>query len=114
MAVEEQKSSKAKTHFVVMTFLFLGGIGLAVYANTWKEQRRVGEVVVEGNRIVPSKEILALAKELEQLAKEERFEELERRMPSLEEMSSFMQSMFSQHTDSDAAKFREYDRQVLQ
>jgi cell division protein FtsQ len=37
-------------------------LSVAVYANMWKENRRVAEVVVEGNRIIPAKDILTLAK----------------------------------------------------
>lgn len=43
----------------VLAFL---AFGAAIYANFWKENRRVEEVVVEGNRVIPSRDILALAK----------------------------------------------------
>jgi cell division protein FtsQ len=59
---KETKMSPAKKHFLLMALLALMLVGMAVYANLWKENRRVEEVVVEGNRVIPSREILALAK----------------------------------------------------
>lgn len=51
-----------KRNFLVMALLVFVLIGVAVYANIWKDSRRVGEIVVEGNRIVGAKDIIVLAK----------------------------------------------------
>jgi cell division protein FtsQ len=58
----QQPNTSAKKHFLLMALLALLAFGAAVYANIWKGNRRVEEVVVEGNRVIPSREILALAK----------------------------------------------------
>lgn len=50
-----------KMNFLLMVALVLTLLGLAMYANSWKNNRRVATVVVEGNRIVSSREIVALA-----------------------------------------------------
>lgn len=50
-----------KTTFLLQVGLVLTLLGLALAANRWKDSRRVAAVVVEGNRIVPSREIIALA-----------------------------------------------------
>lgn len=57
----QTKKTNAKKHFLLM--ILLGGalLGVAVYANVWKENRRATEVVVEGNRILVGKDILTLA-----------------------------------------------------
>ncbi len=56
------KRPSAKKHFVLMALLVVVVVSIAMYANTWKETRLVSEVVVEGNRIIPDKDILASAK----------------------------------------------------
>ncbi len=50
-----------KKNFLLMVALLLMLLGLAMYANSWKESRRVASVVVEGNHIVSSRELVALA-----------------------------------------------------
>jgi cell division protein FtsQ len=50
-----------KKHFLLLIALAAALLGLALYANAWKDNRRVAKVVVEGNRIVPSREIIELA-----------------------------------------------------
>ena len=56
------KRPSAKKSFLLMALLVLGVLSLAVYVNVWKEDRRVAEVVVEGNRITAAKDILLLAR----------------------------------------------------
>ncbi|MBI5473922.1 MAG: FtsQ-type POTRA domain-containing protein [Ignavibacteriae bacterium] len=56
------KRPSAKKSFLLMALLLLTLLALAVYVNAWKEECRAIEVLVEGNRISSSKEILALAK----------------------------------------------------
>ncbi len=51
-----------KKHFLWMASLVIVALCVAVYANVWKENSRVAEVVVEENRIIPANDILALAK----------------------------------------------------
>lgn len=57
----EPRKINAKKHFLLM--MLLGGVilGVAIYANMWKENRRATEVVVDGNRILAAKDILTLA-----------------------------------------------------
>ncbi len=50
-----------KKHFLLLIALAAALLGLVLYANAWKDTRRVAKVVVEGNRIVPSREIIDLA-----------------------------------------------------
>lgn len=59
---ERPKTSGAKKQFLLMALLVLVLTGVAIYANVWKENRRVAEVVVEGNRILAAKDILVQAK----------------------------------------------------
>lgn len=59
--VQPEKRPSVKKHFVVMFVLATAVLGLAVYANMWKESRRVASVVAEGNAIVSTRDILALA-----------------------------------------------------
>lgn len=58
---DQPKKINAKKHFLLM--ILLGGVllGVAIYANIWKENRRATEVVVEGNRVLAAKDILTLA-----------------------------------------------------
>lgn len=60
--IDPHKTGGAKKHFLLMVLLVLAMFGVAMYANAWKENRRVAKVAVEGNRILPAKDILALAK----------------------------------------------------
>lgn len=62
LEIRQQKKPTAKKHFLLMALLVLALVGAAVYANMWKENRRVSEVVIEGNKIIPAKDILAIAK----------------------------------------------------
>ncbi len=57
----EPKKINAKKHFLLMILLGGGILGVAIYANVWKESRRATDVVVEGNRILAAKDILTLA-----------------------------------------------------
>ncbi len=57
----QPKKTNAKKHFLLMILLGAVLLGLAIYANVWKENRRATEVVVEGNRILAAKDILVLA-----------------------------------------------------
>lgn len=59
---EQPLRGSAKKSFLLMTLFIFIVIGVAVYANLWKEDRRVEDVVVEGNRIVSAAEVLRLAK----------------------------------------------------
>jgi cell division protein FtsQ len=59
---ETIKKASAKKHFLLMALLVIVVVVVAVYANMWKENRGVGEVVVEGNKIISTKDILAIAK----------------------------------------------------
>ena len=59
---ESTKRSSAKKSFLLMALLILALFALTVYVNAWKEDRRVTEVVVEGNRITAAKDILVLAR----------------------------------------------------
>ncbi len=57
----EPKKINAKKHFLLMILLGGGILGVAIFANVWKESRRATDVVVEGNRILAAKDILTLA-----------------------------------------------------
>ncbi len=60
-SIDTAKKSSAK-NFLLMTLLVMVLLGVAIYANKWKGNCRVAEVVVEGNRIIPARTILASAK----------------------------------------------------
>jgi len=51
-----------KKSFLLLTALVLVLTALGIYANAWKDKCKVAAVVVEGNRILADKEIVALAK----------------------------------------------------
>lgn len=52
----------SKRSFLLMAFLVIMVTAVAIQANLWKEDCRVEHITVEGNRNVPTKDILALAK----------------------------------------------------
>lgn len=56
------KHSPAKRNFILMTMLMCVVVGVSLYANRWKDDRRIAETVVEGNAIVDTRDILALAR----------------------------------------------------
>lgn len=62
MANATAGTSGGKRNFVLMALLVVILAGTAIYANVWKENRHINDVVVEGNKIVAVKDILALAK----------------------------------------------------
>ncbi len=57
----DSKKPGAKKHFLLMILLAVVLSGIAIYANVWKESSRATEIVVEGNRILATKDILILA-----------------------------------------------------
>ncbi len=64
MAAVQEESKQGKSHklqYALMTLLVCVLTGMAFYANKWKEDRRVSQVMVDNNRLVQTKDILALA-----------------------------------------------------
>jgi cell division protein FtsQ len=56
----DQGSTRQRWRLVLMIVLAASVIGVAVWANAWKEDLRVAATVVAGNHIVPTDEILPL------------------------------------------------------
>ncbi|MER3523342.1 MAG: hypothetical protein C4326_04575 [Ignavibacteria bacterium] len=59
--VINDRAPGGKKTFLLMILLTSALVALTIYGNTWKSDRRVAHIVVEGNRIVATKEIVALA-----------------------------------------------------
>lgn len=52
---------KSGKPILLMALLILGSIVAAVLANAWKSDLAISEIVVEGNKVVTTKEVLSLA-----------------------------------------------------
>lgn len=59
--VNTERAHGGKKTFLLMLLLTMALVALTIYGNIWKNDRRIAHIVVEGNRIVPTKDIVALA-----------------------------------------------------
>lgn len=55
------QSKSHKLQYALMAILICVLTGVAFYANSWKEDRRIAQVIVDNNRLVQTRDIVALA-----------------------------------------------------